>query len=283
MNTPLLALDAENVDVRLGRPNAVQILSDVSLAVHRGSIVALIGETGSGKTTLARTILGLNRSDRGTITVGEDEVTALSGRALRQFRREGKVQYVFQDPLRSLDPDLTVRASVRQGLIVRPGYDPAEVKARVEEVVGLVGLDLEHLDRYPSELSGGQRQRVAIARAMAVRPDLLICDEPVSALDASSRANVLRLLRFLARETAVGILLITHDIGSLGTVADEIAVLYRGRIVEAGRTQEILTQPLHAYTQLLLASVPTLDHPLLDPARRHHMRAELEAEFRTTH
>jgi ABC-type glutathione transport system ATPase component len=270
-----LALEVDSLDVSLGHPHPTQILHGVSLAVQPGQIVGLIGETGSGKTTLARTVLGLTKSSAGTVRIAGEETTRLRRGRHRAFRRSGRVQYVFQDPLRSLDPDFTVARSVSEGMSRHDKPDAAERSRRVAAALTLVGLNPDLAERRPAELSGGQRQRVAIARAMAVHPRLLICDEPVSALDAASKIYVLELLRELAVDKGVGILLITHDLGSLAGIADEVAVLYRGSVVEAGPTAEVLLAPSHPYTRLLLASLPTLHGPTLESTERRRLRAEV--------
>jgi ABC-type dipeptide/oligopeptide/nickel transport system ATPase subunit len=280
MTTPALAehplaLEVDAIDVSLGHPHPTQILHGVSLAIRPGQIVGLIGETGSGKTTLARTVLGLTKPQAGSVRIAGEETTRLTRGQSRAFRRAGSVQYVFQDPLRSLDPDFTVARSVSEAMTQRDKPDAIERARRVADALALVGLNPDLADRRPAELSGGQRQRVAIARAMAVHPRLLICDEPVSALDAASKIYVLELLRDLAVDQGVGILLITHDLGSLAGIADEIAVLYRGSVVEAGPTAEVLLGPSHPYTRLLLASLPTLHGPTLASAERHRLRAEV--------
>jgi ABC-type glutathione transport system ATPase component len=242
MAAPLLAVD--DVRVELGRAPRATILDGVSLQVDRGEIVGLIGETGSGKTTLARAVLGLVPVASGRVVVDGADITDLSSRARRRLRRTGAVQYVFQDPLRSLDPDRTVFDSIAEGLQIR-GDDPAQIAARVRATATLVELDHDLLDRHPGTISGGQRQRAAIARAMILEPDLLLCDEPVSALDASTRIRILELLVELRASIGVGILLITHDLATLGGLADRVAVLYRGQIVESGTTSELFTAPQH--------------------------------------
>jgi oligopeptide/dipeptide ABC transporter ATP-binding protein len=254
----LLAVD--NLDVSLGRRHATQILHGTSLSLRAGEIVGLVGETGSGKTTLARAVLGLVPTAAGTIRVGDTETSALRGRELRAFRRAGEVQFVFQDPLRSLDPDLRVGASIGEALSIRGELGDAEIAGRVSTALHQVGLDPAMADRHPGQLSGGQRQRVAIARALAGGPRLLICDEPVSALDASSRNQILRLLGQLRDELDLGILIISHDLSSLAGIADRIAVLYRGRILEDGPTEAVLGAPRHPYSALLRASAPSVTH-----------------------
>jgi ABC-type glutathione transport system ATPase component len=257
---PLLAV--EDVDVVLGRGwRASQVLSTVNLKIWPGEIVGLVGETGSGKTTLARTVVGLVRPKKGKIVFEGTEISGLRGRARRQERRSGHVQLVFQDPLRSLDPDLTVAQIVSEGLTIRGGIDAKDIERRVAEALGKVGLDTTLLHRTPGQISGGQRQRVAIARALAAQPRLLLCDEPVSALDASNRNYILRLLGELRDSLALPIVIISHDLSSLAGIADRVVVLYRGRIVEDGPVGEVFAAPRHPYTALLMASAPSVSKP----------------------
>ncbi|MED7947517.1 ABC transporter ATP-binding protein [Streptomyces sp. BE303] len=252
-------LRIEGLSVAFGR---TPVLGGVDLEAHSGEILGLIGETGSGKTTLARAVAGLAPVTAGRITVDGTDHGALRGRALRAARRAGTVQYMFQDPLRSLDPDLTVARLVGEPLAVA-GVPRAEREERVREALDRVGLDPALTTRTPARLSGGQRQRVALARAVVGRPRLLLADEPVSALDASNRNHVLRLLDRLRRELDLAVVVISHDLDSLAGIADRIAVLYRGRIVEQGPARTVLEHPLHPYSALLGAAAPSLD-----PARR---------------
>ena len=247
-------LKVHGLSVSLGRP-AVPVLTGVHFTARAGEIVGVVGETGSGKTTLARAVLGLVRPDEGTVEVDGVTVSALRGRALRDHRRRGTVQYVFQDPLRSLDPDLTLAASVGEALAVR-GVPAAERDERVRAALELVGLSPDLGGRTPGQVSGGQRQRAAIARAVICEPRVLLCDEPVSALDAAHRNHVLRLLGELRGTLDAAIVVISHDLVSLAGVADRVAVLYRGRIVEEGPIREVFDDPRHPYTALLVASAP---------------------------
>jgi oligopeptide/dipeptide ABC transporter ATP-binding protein len=240
------------------RSAADDVLRGVDLTVHAGEIVGVIGETGSGKTTLARAIVGLVDPIEGSVGLEGRELTGLRGRERRAFRRAGGIQLVFQDPLRSLDPDLTVEALVAEGLTVRGRVPTAERRARVRAALELVGLDPALAARRPGELSGGQRQRASLARAVILEPRLLICDEPVSALDASNRNYILRILGELRDRLEAGLMVISHDLGSLAGVADRVAVLYRGRIVEEGPIGEVFSSPAHPYTALLIASAPHL-------------------------
>ncbi|UGQ12131.1 ABC transporter ATP-binding protein [Yinghuangia sp. ASG 101] len=239
---------------RAGEP----VLNDVSLDARAGEILGVIGETGSGKTTLARAVVGLAPVRSGLITVDGTPVTGLRGKALRAHRRGGRVQYMFQDPLRSLDPDLTVGEIIAEPLTVGGLTDRAERDSRVAEALESVGLSAEFTTRTPGRLSGGQRQRVSLARAVVTRPRLLIADEPVSALDASNRNHVLLLLDELRRTLGLALVVISHDLASLAGIADRIAVLYRGRVVEYGPSEQVLGAPLHPYTALLTASAPSV-------------------------
>ncbi|MEU6785044.1 ABC transporter ATP-binding protein [Nonomuraea angiospora] len=269
-------LDVSELHVALGRGRRrTEILHGVDLTVAPGEIVGLIGETGSGKTTLARAVLGLVQAKSGTVAIDGREIGGLRGGELRAFRRSGAVQYIFQDPLRSLDPERTVFDTLVEGLVVRGGYGRAELQEVARKVAQLVSLPFDLLPKHPGELSGGQRQRVAIARAIAVDPRLLICDEPVSALDASTRITILELLLRLRETRDIGVLLITHDLGSLGGVADRVVVLYHGQVVETGTTEEIFLAPRHPYTRLLVTSVPSIrDEEPPDPELRRALRDE---------
>ncbi|MFE6158438.1 ABC transporter ATP-binding protein [Streptomyces sp. NPDC056486] len=260
-----------------GPARRTRVLSDVQLAVRPGEIVGIIGETGSGKTTLARATVGLVRPDAGSIAFDGRELTSLRRGELRDFRRSGSVQYMFQDPLRSQDPELTVRRIVAEPLAAVGALDRQERAARADEALTLVGLDPEVFgSRTPGQISGGQRQRVSLARAIVTRPRLLLTDEPVSALDASNRNLVLSLLDRLRRELGLAIVVISHDLSSLAGIADRVAVLYRGRLVEQGPISEVLEHPRHPYTALLTASAPSVrrEHRLL-PAQ---LRAPADRE-----
>jgi oligopeptide/dipeptide ABC transporter ATP-binding protein len=257
-----ILLEVHGLSVKYG---SHRVLDDVSLRAERGEIVGVIGETGSGKTTLARAIVGLVPTIAGQIQVDGVDLTGLSGRSRRSHRRSGAVHYVFQDPLRSLDPDLTVGEVIREPLAIAGRVPRQEQQDRVLGALHRVGLPGELIDRVPAEISGGQRQRVSIARAVVGDPRLLICDEPVSALDASNRNHVLRLIDELRRDQSMAILLISHDLSSLAGIADRVVVLYRGRVVEEGPIAEVFNHPQHPYTALLIASAPSVrrEHRLL--------------------
>ncbi|MEU6289316.1 ABC transporter ATP-binding protein [Streptomyces sp. NPDC015140] len=269
-------LDVTGLKVHYGaRRRRRRVLDDVSLSVAPGETLGLIGETGSGKSTLARAVLGLVRPSAGSVVVDGEDVTAHSPRQWRDLRRRGVVQYVFQDPLRSLDPDLTVAESLTEPLLVQ-GVARAEAGARVRSFLPRVRLSEDLLGRLPGELSGGQRQRITVARALVTEPRLLILDEPVSALDSANRVQVLEILKEL-RATEVALVFISHDLGSVAGIADRIAVLYRGELVETGTAHDVIGRPRHPYTRLLVGSAPTLRGAPADRAEREALRALLHA------
>jgi oligopeptide transport system ATP-binding protein len=246
----------------LGRPDAwVRAVDGVSLAVARGETLGVVGESGSGKTTLGRCILRLIEPDEGSLLFVGVDLRALNGRQLRAIRRE--IQIIFQDPYGSLNPRMKVGAIVAEPLIIHQLARRADRPRRVAELLEMVGLDAGSARRYPHEFSGGQRQRIGIARALAVSPRLIVADEPVSSLDVSVQAQILNLLAELQERLGLTYLFIAHDLAVVRHISDRVAVMYRGRIVESGRAEDIYTHPLHPYTRALLASVP-----VADPARR---------------
>ncbi|MER5560373.1 ABC transporter ATP-binding protein [Streptomyces sp. NPDC048491] len=254
------------------RYGSVQAVDDVSFSLARGGSLGIVGESGSGKTTTARIVVGLESADSGQIRVrGTGRTGRVRGRVAR-LARAREVQMVFQDPFLSLDPRVGVEAALRETLRLHfPGADHAR---RIAELLDQVGLGTRTRDALPRQLSGGQRQRVAIARALAVEPAILVLDEAVAALDVSVQAQILNLLADIRAQTGVGYLFITHDLGVVRCVTDDVIVMRQGRIVEAGSTEQVLSVPQHPYTRLLLESVP---RPGWDPhaiaaARRalHH-------------
>ncbi|TSA20278.1 MAG: ABC transporter ATP-binding protein, partial [Betaproteobacteria bacterium] len=227
----------------------------VSLTVARGETVALVGESGCGKSTLARAVLNLLPVTTGQVMLDGQRVDGLKGTALLAFRQ--RVQIVFQDPFASLNPRLRIGEILAEGLYaLRPDLPPAHHTAYLATLLGQVGLTGDALARYPHAFSGGQRQRIAIARALAVEPELLICDEPTSALDVSVQAQILNLLQDLQQARGLAYLFISHNLPVVGYLADRVAVMQAGRIVEEGATEVVLSAPLHPYTQALLAAAP---------------------------
>ncbi|MGW2231361.1 ABC transporter ATP-binding protein [Streptomyces formicae] len=256
--------DANVLEVRGLRRGFGEVVAvdDVSFVVPEGGSLGVVGESGSGKTTTARIIVGLERADAGEIQVrGRPRTARVRGRAQR-LARAREVQMVFQDPYLSLDPRTSVASVLRETLRLHfPGTDHAR---RVRELLDQVGLGTRAADALPRQLSGGQRQRVAIARALAVEPAVLVLDEAVAALDVSVQAQILNLLADIRERTPIGYLFITHDLGVVRRVTDDVIVMRHGAVVEAGATADVLAAPAHPYTRLLLDSVP---HPGWDPER----------------
>jgi ABC-type glutathione transport system ATPase component len=268
-------LDIDDIDVHYGkRRGQHHVIQSAGFGVGTGEIVGLIGESGSGKSTIARAVLGLVGVSRGHIRVGDEDVTKFSASRWRAFRRRGVVQYVFQDPLRSLDADTLIADSIAEPLRIRGGLSRADIAEAVRTCAAKVNLDEALLTRFPGEISGGQRQRATIARALITEPRLLILDEPVSALDAVNRVQVLATLTSL-RSEGVGLLYISHDLGSVAGITDRTVVLYQGAVVESGVTRQVVTSPQHPYTRLLVGSAPTLSGLPLDRRQRDELRAEL--------
>jgi ABC-type glutathione transport system ATPase component len=269
-------LDIDSIDIHFGKWRSKrQIIRSAGFRVGAGEIIGLIGETGSGKSTIARAVLGLVGVSDGHIHIGDDDVTKFSGSQWRAFRRRGLVQYVFQDPLRSLDADVLVADSIAEPLRIRGGLSRSAVSEAVRTYAAKVKLDEVLLSRFPGEISGGQRQRAAIARALITQPRLIILDEPVSAVDAANRVQVLATLLAL-RSEGVGMLYISHDLGSVAGITDRTVVLYQGAVVESDVTSELINNPRHPYTRLLVGSAPTLSGMPLDRRQRSELRAELD-------
>jgi oligopeptide/dipeptide ABC transporter ATP-binding protein len=242
-----------------GNPGAlVRAVNGVSLDIGRGETVGLIGESGCGKSTLGRAILRLHEPTSGKVEFDGVDVTGLNADELKAMRR--RMQIIFQDPYASLNPRKTVGEIVGLPLKLHGVARGRAARDRVAAMLENVGLRAEHLGRYPHEFSGGQRQRIGIARALILNPEFLVCDEPVSALDVSIQAQILHLLENLRRELGLTYLFVSHDIAVIGYVADRIAVMYLGEIVEFGPARRILESPQHPYTQALLSAVPRVDH-----------------------
>jgi len=242
----------------LGRPRAaVRAVDGVSFSIAAGKTLGLVGESGSGKTTIARTLLRLTEPSAGSFLLDGVDVFTLAPGPLRRLRR--RIQIVFQDPYGSLNPRMTVRQTLREPLAIHQLAPKPQRDARVGALLDEVGLDPELADRYPHELSGGQRQRVGIARALSVEPAFLVCDEPVSALDVSVQAQVLNLLADLQQKRQLTYLFIAHDLAVVKHIADDVAVMYLGRIVERAPAAPVYEQPRHPYTRSLLSAVPVPD------------------------
>lgn len=264
MSDPLLRVEDLRVEFRAGRlaGATVKAVAGVSFEIARGETYALVGESGSGKSTTARAITRLVKAAGGRVEFDGRDLLSLPPRELRSVRR--RIQMVFQDPYSSLDPSAVIADSVGEPLEVHERLRGTRRDERVAQLLEMVGLSPDAMHRYPHEFSGGQRQRLAIARALALRPDLVICDEAVSALDVSTKNQILELLRRLASELGVAYLFITHDLAVVRHVADRVGVMYLGTLVEQAPMRELFERPAHPYTRALLSAVP-----IPDPVRQH--------------
>ena len=243
----------------------VKAVDGVTFNIYRGETLGLVGESGCGKSTTGRVILQLYPATEGKIFYRDKELTTLSGESLRKIRPE--MQMIFQDPHASLNPRMTVGSIVSEPLDEHSVVRGKEKQARVEELLDLVGLNPMHANRYPHEFSGGQRQRIGIARALALNPKFIICDEPIAALDVSIQAQVVNLLEDLQAELGLTYLFISHDLSMIRHIAQRVAVMYLGRIMELTKQAELYSHPLHPYTQALLSAVPT-PNPAMEEQRK---------------
>lgn len=235
----------------------VHALDAVSFDIPRGAVVGLVGESGSGKTTLGRCILRLVEPTSGSVRFGGSEILGLDAAAMKAMRK--RMQIIFQDPYSSLNPHLTLGASVAEPLVVKGGTSRRAIEGRVREVFEMVRLPQSFIHRHPSQVSGGQRQRAAIARALTTKPSLIVADEPTSALDVSIQADIVNLFMDMRDNLGVSFLFITHDLAVSKKVCDRILVLFRGRVVESGRPDDLFRRPAHPYTRTIIESLPSAD------------------------
>jgi oligopeptide transport system ATP-binding protein len=244
---------------------AVHAVDGISFEIYKGETFGLVGESGCGKSTVGRTILQLYRPTSGHVYLDGVDLTVLKGEELRRMRR--RMQMIFQDPYASLNPRMTINEIISEPFQVHGGVDPNQVRERVAELLNTVRLSPDFGTRYPHEFSGGQRQRVGIARALALHPDFIVCDEPISALDVSIQAQVINLLEELQEQFGLTYLFIAHDLSMVRHISNRVAVMYLGVIVELGTVEDLYANPLHPYTQALLSAVPVPD-PVVEETRQ---------------
>ncbi len=249
----------------------VHAVDDVSFTIGRGETVGVVGESGCGKSTLGRTIIRLLEATDGQVLMNGEDVTHVRGRALRALRE--KAQIIFQDPFSSLDPRKRIDTTVKEPLRIAGSRSRSEIDEQTDRLMELVGIDKRLRFSYPHELDGGRRQRVGIARALALDPEFIVCDEPVSALDVSIQAQVLNLLMDLQEEKGLSYMFVTHDLSVVRHISDSICVMYLGQLLEKSPTEELFRRPTHPYTKALLSAIPSTD--IFQPMQRVQLRGEI--------
>ena len=263
----LVELKNVSLTFNKGKSNEVKAIDDVSFDIYEGEIFGLVGESGSGKTTIGRSILKLYDIDSGTVTFAGNDISSLKGKDLHDFRKTA--QMIFQDPQASLNGRMKIRDIIAEGIdIHKLAKSKEEREAKVKELINLVGLNEDHLSRYPHEFSGGQRQRIGIARALAVNPHFIVADEPISALDVSIQAQVVNLMQKLQHEQGLTYLFIAHDLSMVKYISARIGVMHWGKLLEVGPADEIYHNPIHPYTKSLLSAIPEPD-PERERKRQH--------------
>lgn len=257
---------------KVHKKDTLKAVDDVSFDIYKGETLGLVGESGCGKTTCGRTVLGLYPATEGVIEYAGRDVTKLGKKDSLWFKK--RAQMIFQDPYASLDPRMTVGDIIGEGL-ENFGLHPNDKQERISELLSLVGLNKEHAGRFPHEFSGGQRQRIGIARALAVDPEFIVCDEPISALDVSIQAQIVNLLIRLQKEKGLTYLFIAHDLAMVKHISDRVAVMYLGNIVEITQASALYANPMHPYTQALLSAIPIPDPEVEEKKQRIRLEGEL--------
>ena len=253
----LITLDHVSKHFHVGKGQTLVAVNDISLDIYKGETLGVVGESGCGKSTLGRVVMGIYEATKGTITFEGKKLDLRRAKDKMEYAR--KAQIVFQDPYASLNPRMLVGSIIAEGMEIHNMYDREKRQERVYELLETVGLNREHANRFPHEFSGGQRQRIGIARALAVEPEFIVCDEPISALDVSIQSQIINLLKDLQRDHGFTYMFIAHDLNIVKYISDRIAVMYLGNLVELADSEEIYAHTLHPYSQALLASVPIPD------------------------
>lgn len=261
---------------KVGRDAFVKAVDDISFNIYRGETLGLVGESGCGKTTCGKTILGLYDATEGEVLFDGVNIHSLTKNEKKEFTK--RAQIIFQDPYSSLNPRMTVGDIIGEGMDIHKLHKGKERQEKIFELLHTVGLNKEHINRFPHEFSGGQRQRIGIARALAIEPDFIVCDEPISALDVSIQAQIVNLLMDLQREKGLTYLFIAHDLSMIKYISDRVGVMYMGNLVELTTSNELYQNPLHPYTQALLSSIPIPD----PKEERKKKRIPLEGEIPST-
>ncbi len=265
-------IEVKNLKKYFATPHGqLHAVDDVIFTIEKGRTLGVVGESGCGKSTLGRTIIHLHESTAGQIFLDGKDITRLSGKALREARE--KMQIIFQDPYSSLDPRKTIDSTIREPLMVSGKYSKKDIEDKTQELMELVGIDERLRRAYPHELDGGRRQRVGIARALALDPEFVVCDEPVSALDVSIQAQVLNLLKKLQHERGLTYMFVTHDMSVVRHISDDICVMYLGQVVEKCEAKELFRNPVHPYTKALLSAIPSVD--IHHPTKREILKGEI--------
>lgn len=270
MSTP--TIEVKNLKKYFNVPGGkLHAVDDVSFTIEKGKTIGVVGESGCGKSTLGRTIIHLLESTGGQILLDGEDITTLSPKKLREARE--KMQIIFQDPYSSLNPRMTVGEIVREPLALSKRFSNEQIDVEADKLMDLVGIETRLRNSYPHELDGGRRQRVGIARAIALKPEFIVCDEPVSALDVSIQAQVLNLLMDLQDEFGLTLMFVTHDLSVVRHISDSICVMYLGQLVEKADTEDLFNRPLHPYTKALLSAIPSVD--IHNPSKRILLKGEI--------
>lgn len=270
----LLEVEGLKKYFQVGKGQTLKAVDDISFQIKKGQTLGLVGESGCGKTTVGRTLLRIYEPDAGKILFDGKDISRVSKKEAKELTR--RMQMVFQDPYASLNPFFTVGEIVEEGMKIHKMYhSETERMERVYELLEMVGLNKDHANRFPHEFSGGQRQRVGIARALALNPEFIVCDEPISALDVSIQAQIINLLERIQRERGISYLFIAHDLGAVKHISNRIGAMYLGSLVEIGDSDELYHHPLHPYTQALLASIPIPDPKKMRDRKAQEIAGEI--------